>query len=88
MHCEYFKIQVFDEYRFVFHGRARVKAQSFVVNSQQAEFLLNIPRNQRMGMHWNCIEMKDTVRGSLTVDNLLMAMYGGLVRLLAANEEQ
>lgn len=41
---------------------------------------------------WECIEIvfeaKDTVRGSLTVDNLLMAMCGGLVQTLAANEER
>lgn len=88
MCCEYFKIQVFYEYRCVFYGRAHVKAQSFVDNSQQADFLLNIPRNQQMGMQWKCIETKDTVGGSLTVDNLLMAMYGELVWSLAANGEQ
>lgn len=46
-----------------------------------------------MGMHWNLIEthdccMKDTVWGSLTVNNLLMAMNGGLVIQIAANEKQ
>lgn len=46
-----------------------------------------------MEMHWNCIDTnnyckKDTVGGSLKVINLLMAMYGGLVTQIAANEEQ
>lgn len=46
-----------------------------------------------MGTHWNLAEThdcctKDTVRGSLTVNNLLMALNGGLVTQIAANEEQ
>lgn len=44
-------------------------------------------------MHWNRIEThdcykKDTVGGSVTVVNLLMAMSGGLVTQIAANEAQ
>lgn len=51
------------------------------------------PRSQLTGTHWNLFEnhdccTKDTVGGSLTVNNLLMAMYGGLVTQIAANEAQ
>lgn len=74
------------------YGRARVKAQRVLwfIPLTKAESQSHISRESADGnlteTHDCCT--KDTIRGSLTVNNLLMALNGGFVTQIAANEAQ